>query len=311
MNIMTVLEQVGMLGFIMLIGFTVAKTGYIDVKIKDAISKLIVNLVLPCLIISSISEKELEAQLLGDLAIVFVMSLICITILFGTGVLTAKLLKIPDSTATVHKLLATLGNVIFVGYPILVAMYGEMGFFYAIIYWLLNDLFLWTVGVVMLSGNNQEKNGGFIKKMLNPNTISFAIAILMFVSGIKLPPIIHSAISGIGGLTTPLSMIFVGMALATVDVRGMMKKWWVIIIAPVKLIIMPIVFIHFFRIFDIKEILVGVVVLEAAMPTQTVLTILANENKADSDYAAVGLFITTVLSLVTLPAVCWMLELWL
>lgn len=311
MGIMTVLEQVGMLSVIMLIGFVVAKTGYIDIKFKDAISKLIVNLILPCLIISSISEKNLESELIGELLTVLLMAAFCIAILLGIGFLTVKLLKIPDATKSVHKLLATTGNVIFIGYPILVAMYGEKGFFYAIFYWLLNDLFLWTVGVFMLAGkNNEDKSTGW-KKLLNPNTISFAVAILMFVFGIKLPPIINSAVSGIGGLTTPLSMIFVGMALAAVDVKTTLKKWWIWVIAPIKLVIMPIVFIHLFKWIGIKEILIGVVVLEAAMPAQTVLTILANENKADCDYAAVGLFITTIASLATLPLVCYMLNLWL
>lgn len=307
----TVFSQVGMLGIMLLIGYAVAKTGYIDIKIKDAISKLIVNLVLPCLIISSISAKDLKADLLGDLGTVLVMAVFCIALMFCTGTLTAKLFRIPKESATVHKLLATMGNVIFIGYPILVAMYGEMGFFYAIIYWLLNDLFLWTFGIVMLAKDKGEADVSFAKKLLNPNTISFSIAIFMFIFGIKLPPIVDSAVSGIGGLTTPLSMIFVGMALAAVDVKKTLKKWWIWIIAPLKLVGLPVLFIFLFKWIGIKEILIGVVVLEAAMPTQTVMTILANENKSDCDYAAVGLFITTLASLLTLPLVCWMLNLWL
>ena len=312
MSIMMVLEQVGMLAFIMLIGFVVAKTGYIDIKIKDSISKLIVNLVLPCLIISSISKEELKPELLADLGMVLVMTVFCIAIMFGIGALSAKILKLPDSTATIHKLLSCTGNIIFVGYPIIVAMYGEMGFFYAIIYWLVNDLFLWTVGVLMLTKSKPEINkGGLLKRLTNPNTISFAVAILMFIFGIKLPPIVNSAVSGIGSLTIPLSMIFVGMVLATVDVKKTVKKWYILILAPLKLIVIPILFIQLFKFIGIKEMLIGVVVLEAAMPAQTVLTILSNEYGEDCDYAATGMFITTLASLATLPLVCQFLNLWI
>ena len=66
--------------------------------------------------------------------------------------------------------------------------------------------------------------------------------------------------------------------------------------------------IYIFKFLGIQEVLLGVVVLEAAMPAQTVLTILAHENGADYEYTAVGLFITTVASLVTLPFVCWLLQ---
>ena len=177
MNFMTVVGQVGMLAVIMLFGFVIVKTGYVEARHKDSISKLIVKLILPCLIISSISKETFEVSRLGELLTVAVMSVFCILILFLLGVVSAKLLRIPDATVSAHKMMFCLGNVIFVGYPIIVAMYGETGFFYAIIYWLLNDLFMWTVGVFLLGKKNGEKKESFAKKLLNPNTISFVIAI--------------------------------------------------------------------------------------------------------------------------------------
>lgn len=308
MDMMNVINQVGMLSITMLIGFLIVKTGYIDGQYKNAISKLIVNLILPCLIISSISEKELKLDLLKDLITVFFMAIFCIAVMYALGALVAKILKIPDYTARVHKIMSSCGNVIFIGYPILIAMYGEMGFFYAIIYWLLNDLFLWTIGILILS----KKNDGepFVKKLLNPNTISFAIAIIMFVFGLKLPPVIHSAVSGIGALTTSLSMLFIGMALADLNVKNIIKKWWVVVIAPIKLVILPIIFILIFKYIGIRSILVGVVCLEAAMPVQTVTAIIAKEHEADFEYAAVGLFVTTILSIFTLPFICYLIKIW-
>ncbi len=311
MNTMVVAAQVGALAIVMLLGFLAVKTGYLDIKIKDSISKLIVNLILPCLIISSISSKELKPELLGNLGVVFLMSFFCIATLFLIGVITAKVLKIPDGTSAVHKLLFTCGNVIFIGYPIIVAMYGETGFFYAIIYWLMNDLFLWTVGVIMLTKNKTDEKKGFAKQILNPNTISFAVAILMLIFGIKLPSFLQEATSGVGGLTTYLSMIFIGMALATVDIKRIVKKWWILILTPLKLVIIPIGFMFLFKSFGIKEMLLGVVVLETAMPAQTVLSILAYEHRADGEYAAVAMFITTIASLFTLPLICHLLQIWL
>ncbi|MBE7040832.1 MAG: AEC family transporter [Ruminococcaceae bacterium] len=308
MEFITVVKQVGMLAAIMLMGFLVVKTGYVEARHKDSISKLIVKLILPCLIISSISKENFEPSRLGELGLVCLLSVICIGTLFGIGVITGKLLKVPRATEAVHQLMACLGNVIFMGYPIIVAMYGNEGFFYAIIYWLLNDLFMWTVGVFLMSKNGSGKKESFAKKLLNPNTISFGIAILMFFFRIKLPPVVNEAASSVGGLTTALSMIFIGMTLATIDVKKTMKKWWIFVIAPLKLVIMPIVFLYLFKAFGIPEIILGVVVLEAAMPAQTVLTILAHEHGADYEYTAVGLFMTTVASLVTLPFVCWLLQ---
>lgn len=307
MNFLSVVEQVFVLGIVMLLGFIICKTGYVEAKAKDSISKLIVNLILPCLIISSVSKQEFKSEMLGEIFLVIVMSVFCIGTLFFIGVFTAKLLNIPRATQSVHKLLMSLGNVIFIGYPIITSVYGEEGFFYAIVYWMINDLTLWTIGVLMFSQDKSE-NSYSIKKLANPNTISFLIATIMFIFGIKLPPVIHRAAEEVGALTTHLSMIFIGMALAAVNIKAAMKKWWIFLVAPIKLVIMPVVFIFIFKSFGIKEVVLGTIVLEAAMPAQTVLTILANEHKADYEYAAVGMFITTVLSLVTLPFVCYCLK---
>ena len=130
----------------------------------------------------------------------------------------------------------------------------------------------------------------------------------MFILKIKLPPIVDNVVGGLGNLTTNLSMVFIGMALATVEIKSVLKKWWVFIFIPIKMIILPIIFICIFKFVGIKEILVGAVVLEAAMPFPVALTIVANEYKADYEYAAVGMFVTTLASLVTLPFVCYMLQ---
>ena len=308
MNFTAVAYQIGILALTILIGFLAVKTGYIDAKIKNSLSKIIVRIVLPCLIISSISSKELDKGLMADIFTVFLMSVFCLLVLYGLGVITAKILKIPKDTAAVHKLLTCLGNVTFVGYPVIVAMYGEAGFFYAIIYWLINDLFLWTFGPFILQKDKPNSKKDVVKKLVNPNTIAFVVAILMLIFGIKLPKLIGDTLSGIGGLTVSLSMLFIGMALAEVDAKKAVKKGWIFVIAPLKMVIMPILFIYIFKIFGIKEILLGAVVLEAAMPAQTVLSILANENNADFEYAACGMFVTTLLSLVTLPFICYMIK---
>ena len=309
MDFSAVTYQIGILALTILIGFGAVKLGYIDVKIKDALSKVIVKLVLPCLILSSITSKELEKGLINDILTSFLMSVFCIAVLYFVGVLTAKIFRIPEGTDKVHKLLTCLGNVTFVGYPVITAMYGETGFFYAIMYWLVNDLFLWTAGVFILQGNKAKNRGETAKKLINPLTVTFTVSILMLCFGIKLPRFIGDVVGGMGDLTISLSMIFIGMALADVDVKKAVRKWWIFAVAPIKMVIIPIAFIYIFKAFGIREILLGAIVLEAAMPAQTVLSILANESGADFEYAACGMFVTTLLSLVTLPFVCYMIKL--
>lgn len=308
MNFQVTSVQVGILGIVMLLGYISAKTGYVSADNKNAISKVIVKIILPCLIISSISGKDLQNESLTDIFTVIILSLLCLFVLFGLGVLMTKILKLSGGTKTVHKMLSSTGNVIFLGYPIINAVYGEEGIFYAIIYWLLNDLFLWTVGVFLFAKDKKEESGGLLKRLLNPNTVSFLVAVLMLIFGIKLPPVIRPAVEGVGSLTTYLSMIFIGMALSTVDLKGVFKNKGIFVIMAVKQIVMPVLFILLFKWLNIDALILGVVVLQSAMPAQTVLTILANEYSSDFEYAALGMFITTVASLFTLPLVCYFIQ---
>ena len=98
------------------------------------------------------------------------------------------------------------------------------------------------------------------------------------------------------------------MALSTVAVRKVFRYWWIFIISFFKLVLIPILLIFLFHIIGIDPVLYGVVVLELAMPAQTVLAILAYEHDCDPDYAAVGMFVTTLISMITLPLICYLLE---
>lgn len=308
MNMNAVTEKVIILGIMMLIGFIAAKSGYVNKVIKDATSKLIVKIVLPCLIISSMTSKVFKLELLGNILTVLILSVLCIFLLLSLGILTAWMFRIPDKSKTIHKLMFALGNVVFIGYPVISSVYGEEGFFYGCIYWILNDMFLWTVGIVMLTKNEKKEKGALVKKLINPNTVTYMLAVILFVAGIKLPPFVDTAVKQIGDLTTPLSMLFIGMNLAEVDWTKAFRKWWIFVLAPIKMIILPMGLIFALKFLGIDDMLVGVIVLQVAMPLQIVLSIVANEHEADSEYASVGMFVTTVLCLVTLPLVCYMLN---
>lgn len=309
MGFTAVVQQVGVLGIAMLIGFLAAKTGYVPVSIKDGISKLIVNILLPCLIVSSITSKEIGSGLWGKMGTMFLLSLFAIAVLFLVGTLLARLFRIPKSTAAVHRVLSTGGNVIFVGQPIVIAMFGPDVFLYYIVYWLLNDLFFWTVGFFLLSQNENTPRKPLWKILCNPNTITFAAAVGMLVAGIRLPGLVQDAFAGIGALTTFLSMLFIGMTLATVSLGDTLKKWWSFLILPTKLILVPLALYLLFRFLGADPLLAGGVTLGAAMPSATVISIVATEVRSDYEYAAVGMFLTTVASLVTLPLVAYGIQL--
>lgn len=309
MNLTVIIEPIIKLFIAIAIGFVAAKSGYLPIESKDAISKVIVKITLPLLILTSLLSKDLSADTAINAVIAAISAAVVMVALYVVGLGTAKLFKLQEPTKTLHALLSGSGNVVFLGYPVITAVYGTEGLFYAVIYGIVNDALLWSAGVYLInksSGKGSSKEA--FKKLLNPNTIAFIIGIPLLLFGVKLPTVIHDTLSGVGSLTTYLSMIFIGMVLSEIDIRKIYKRVSMLSTVILKMILVPIGAAVLFATFGVNPVTCGAVVLEIAMPAQTVTSIIANEAGSDTQYAAEYIFLSTVASIGTLPLVYYFVE---
>ncbi len=307
MDLTVIIEQIIKLFIVIAIGFAAAKSGYLPVDAKDFISKVIVKITLPLLIITSMMSKELSQDTAINALIAAMSAIAVVVVLYGVGLFTAKLFRLKEPTKTVHALLSATGNVVFLGYPVITAVYGTDGLFYAVIYGIVNDAFLWSIGVYLVnksSGKGSSKDA--FKKLLNPNTISCVLGIVLMLLGVKLPNVLHETLSGVGSLTTNLSMLFIGMVLATIDIRKIYKRVSMLSIIILKMIVTPVFAAFLLSLFGVNAITCGAIVLQIAMPAQTVMSIITNEAGSDVSYAAEYIFLSTVLSIGTLPLVYYL-----
>lgn len=309
MDLTVIIEQIIKLFIVIVIGFAAAKSGYLHIKYKDAISKVIKNITLPLLIITSMMSKELTTDALINTGITVFSAVVVMAVMYGAGFLTAKIFHLPEPTKTVHALLSATGNVVFLGYPVITAVYGAEGLYYAMIYGIVNDTFLWSAGVYLINKSSGKENSKEnLKKLLNPNTISCILGIVLMLLGVKLPRVLHDTLSGVGHLTTNLSMLFIGMVLATVDFKKIYKRVSMLSIIILKMVVMPVFAAFLLSLFGVNPITCGVIVLQIAMPAQTVMSIITNEANSDVSYAAEYIFLSTMLSVGTLPLVYYLAE---
>ncbi len=309
MDLSVIIEPIIKLFIVIAIGFLAAKSGYLPMQFKDVISKVIKKVTLPLLIITSMMSKELTSDALVNTGITALTALIVVIVMYAIGLITAKLFGLKEPTTTVHALLTSTGNIVFLGYPVISAVYGAEGLYYAVIYGIVNDIYLWTIGVYLInksSGNENQKDT--LKKLLNPNTISCIAGIVLMLLRVKLPVIIFDTLSGVGHLTTNLSMIFIGMVLATVNIKKLYKRVSMLSIIILKMVAVPVLAAFLFKTLGINPITCGAVVLQIAMPAQTVMSIIANEAGSDVSYAAEYIFLSTILSIGTLPLVYYIVE---
>ena len=309
MDINVILNPIIKLFIAIAIGFLAGKTGYLGENVRQSISKIIVNITLPLLILTSLLSRELSADLAIGALISAVSCIVIVTVLYFLGLLTAKMFRLSEPTKTLHAVLSASGNVAFLGYPLVGAVFGPEARFFAIVYGMVNDIIFWTMGIYLVnrSANKNETEKAY-KKLLNPTTISIILGTILLFLKFKLPPVINDSFTGIGETTTYLSMIFIGMTLAKIDITKIYKR--VSMTSPVllKMIIVPIAVAYLFTKIGINPLVIGGVVLEIAMPAQTVTSIVAMEAGSDEQYAAEYIFFSTLLSLVTLPLVYYVMQ---
>ncbi len=303
----TILLSIAKLAVAMLIGFICIKTKYITKEQNDGMSRIVVRVTLPLLIISSLTSMDFDYKTLITSAKVLIAALCTETLLYAVGTVMMKASRLEKPKAVMLRCMMCFGNVVFMAFPLIQALYGTEGLLYAAVYEIANDGFLWTLGVYGIrsadAGGGKQKISANLKRLANPGTIAFVIAFIMMAFQIKIPGIVGEVVSGIGSTTTYLSMFFIGGTLAMVDFRRIYRRVWLYVLVAVKMILIPLGLIFVLKQLHFDNVPAAVVALQAAMPTSTVLAVLANEHKGDVIYCAEGVFISHLLGLLTLPLV--------
>lgn len=309
-----IFDKVTILVLLTLIGFTSYKLNWLGQDVKAGLQKLIFNLSLPLLIFTTISGFTYSSELVGNGLIVFALTYLFSGMQYLLGWVSSRFFNLPNAKAVIHQLHTAFGNVVFLGYPLIDALFPDTpALFYAALYHLAQTSIIWTFGVSRLDGRKSDKLLGKLKKLINPNTIAFALGFLFMIFNVQLPNAVNTTFEGIGSSTLFLSMIYIGMLVANFAPRKKDFGWDVLVLNFNKLILSPflVFFISSFllRYFGISLSVpaMGALILQSAMPCMAIMVILARNYDADENAAMVNVFTTTLMGLITLPVIYWLL----
>ena len=199
----------------------------------------------------------------------------------------------------VYEAMYCFSNLGFMGIPVINAIYGASAIFYLSIFMIPFNVLVYSYGVVLLSEQKRQKID--LKKIANPVVFAAAIALFLYFSGVKTPAVINETVALLGGITTPLAMVTIGSTLALIPLKDVFFDWRMYLFALGKLLLLPVITYVSFKWFIQNELLLGVMVVVSAMPVASNVTIICTEYGGDSHTVTKGTFITTVLSLVTIP----------
>ena len=314
----TILSQILVLFILAAIGFVSGKTGYLPENAGTVVSKLVMRVTMPALILSKMLSADFSADNYFDGLKLVAVALVTLLLIFAITRPFTRLMKIPDKSRNVYCMQSLFGNVIFFAFPLFQALFGDIGVLYALFFNVGNDILLWTLGIYLAG---KHKGGGFgnaLKHILNMNMIMFIIGLILVLSNLSAKlkgGVVYQTADMIGKATSPLSMIFVGLVMASSKgmFKNLGKKMLSILLTLQKQLIVPVLagLVLLFAVKQgwISDVVMMIAVMQLAMPVGTLTVSIAAEYDSDYEMAADNVFVSTLLSIVTLPLIAYLLKL--
>lgn len=310
-----IIYQISVLGILALIGVFASKKKLLPGHSRQTLHSLVFSITLPLLIITSLARLDITGEIIrnGGFVILFTYVAICLQFLFGY--LAARMLGLKDVHANLHKVQTFFGNIVFLGFPLIDALFpGGEALLYAALYQLSTNTILWTVAVMLLNRKKTESKIAKLKKLVNPNTIALSIGFLMMLFKVKFPPILEDSLGNLGKTTLYIAMLYIGILLGESKIISVFRNFQAFVLSLNKLFLIPVILM--FMILGLQEIFnfafpfipFSVVIIEAATPCGTILVIIAKQYGSDDKMAMENVVLSTIISILSLPFIYFMLE---
>lgn len=297
------LEQMELFVIYILAGVILIKTKVLNRETLQPVARFVLKMGLPLLVFTNILNGVEKKVLLGSGPVLLAALLFYVVMLFLSQWI-ARLFKVQGKSVQIYQAMSMFGNIGFMGIPIITSIYPENGILYVSVFTIIDQLALWTVGVKLTA---LEGEGRFDpKKLINPASVGIAAAIIMILTGIRLPSLLNTGLTKIGSTATPLAMIYLGGLFASVPMGKCLRRVELYGIVMVKMLLIPVLMYGIMGHLGMAQDVCLTLSLIAGMPVMASVAMMVTPS--DSEYAMGGIFITTICSLVTLPFICFILQ---
>jgi len=287
-----------------LVGFVIGEKGWFDDKSRGLLAKLVTQVALPCYMLYTITQRFTAADLLIMLPALRFPAL-SMVILLGIATAVARIFAVRQDRRGLFISMFFNSNTIFVGLPINQALFGDASIPYVLIYYMCNTTFFWTLGTYLIQrdgeGEAQFDIRISLKKVFSPPLMGFLLGLVLVILHIKLPAFLASDLQYLGNLTTPLSMIFIGLSVSHVGVKQLVLEKDQLLILLGRFLVAPLLMASIVYWVPLPSLMKQVFIIQSAMPVMTNAPVVARLYGADSDYAAVMVTETTLATMVVIP----------
>ena len=288
---------------LMIIGIIIHKKGIIDSTSRKALSNLLINVILPCNILNSFMSKiEVTSELIGNCIVAVAISMgIQLCASFGSRFLFRKY---PKEKANVMSYGMIVSNSSFIGIPIAESIFGNTAVMYTSVFQIPIRITMWTAGLTLFTEVDRKK--AFRTLITHPCVIAVFVGFILMVLQIPFPSFVTGTISSISRCTSAVSMIVIGSVLAEIEWKNVFDSQ-VLYFSLLRLVAFPLVVLLVLKIVNVADLISGLSVLMTGMPAGATTAVLAEQYGCDSRFAAKLILVSTLLSIITIPLLCFVI----
>ena len=293
---------------IVVVGYIAGKLGYMGGTFDKKLSKVVIDITCPALILSSAMTGELPDRryilpLLG-------ISVLTYVLLTGVALLLPRFLTKKKDDEGVIGFAMMFGNVGFMGYPIVASIFGHEAVFYAAVLNVVNTFTVFTIGTMLVVGKNQstvEEKEMSRKKMLrkvlySTPMLSAYLTMLIVALEIKdIPEFISQPLTMIGNITVPAALLIIGSSMSQLPLRALLGNGTIYTTTLMRLAVLPVGIHYLMTLLGFSSFVVGINTVVIAMPVATYGTILCLRHGKDTTLITEVTFITTLLAMISIP----------
>ncbi len=290
------------------VGYGAKKRGVLSRESDGVLTAVILHLTLPALIVYSM-DRPFHPSYVKEFSLLVMLSVFILGIACAAAFFLAKVVPLSDSQTGVFQGITIFGNQGFIGYTVCYLLFGEQGIMYCAVFNLPYLILIWTYGVFIVA-RRKDSRPAWRTVFVNAGVIATVIGLVLHLLPFTLPDRIAGMLEMLGMPTIPFSMLLIGSLIANLDLDALRKLafhpsiWTAVLL---KLLVLPLLLLPFSV--TASYLLLAVAVLTSATPSAPTISMYAQRYGGDVDFASIGVLISTILSLLTIPVLFYTITL--
>ncbi len=292
-------------------GYFFRKFNIIDDAMNHGLNRFIVYFAYPCMIVHNIGTLDMNGQLMRSFLVTFAISCGMFAVYSIYSYLYCRVRKFPAGSSNVAEMAMSSPNNGFMGFPVALIFFGEQGLLLMLAHNAAMNFYFFSYGLLLLRRNAADRPEttaagvlrGFFKVLVNPNILALFIGFVIALLGIDFEgTAIDTYLTSIGNVATPMAMIFIGSSLTGSSPADIIRDRLVVETSLNRLVLVPVLTYLVTILLPIDSLMKSIIVLGSCFPVAATVSMLAEQEGQDQELSSRALFLSTVVSMASIPA---------